>query len=340
MSKTSIRQVGTARDRSKSTSHVNQTSLEEPSFPRSLDRHIRNVDVFLSQPLQHIRYILRSDNTRRLENNPIWILLYSNACPSLVRQQVPHQTGKGPIYQGSKVTVHDHEIIPLLNSNQLVTWNRHTHFTLGICIRDRSLTRHPVRLIILRDCLRNLRQRPTLFPQLINSPSDQPYLGSNLIRDRYLLSNPAGDCPSWIVHWNDVDLVSSDADHLPSGAPHNELSSRLSMLRDKRLIQYADRAIVRLVDDQVLLLVRNHRELVEVVLVKILDSLRPHQQFVLFRDPGQARKSRVHVPGHGHDIFLCKIPVRIRFREHIHQFIRVPLAILDQQARHLMTQHV
>src|SRR5467141_243094 len=79
------------RDRPESSRHMDESSLEESSSFRRGYRHL--VHLNLGETANHLHNIASVHSSDGLENNPVWILLDSNADPCLVGQQVSDQPG-------------------------------------------------------------------------------------------------------------------------------------------------------------------------------------------------------------------------------------------------------
>src|SRR5438477_3373558 len=162
----------------------------------------------------------------------------------------------------------------------------------------------------------------------------------DLVGDRYFLSHPARYSPCRVGDRLDEDLVPSDTLHHPRCSPYTELRAGLAILGYECLIKHADGRVCILFDDEVLFLVRYHGELVEVVRVEVFDSRRPHHHLVLLRNPGEARKTRVHVVRNGSDIVFRHVSIWIRLRYQFNKLVVVPFSVLYQESCKLVAERV
>src|SRR2546425_6248004 len=236
--------------------------------------------------------------------------------------------------------VDDDEVVPLLDSKQVIIWDREALFVLLVCLGYGSFECLGIRRVFLAERLGYFLDLLSSFVELSDFPSDLPYFVSHLVWYRYLFAHPARNGSCWVGDRLDEYLVASDALHHRWCSPDDELRTRLPVLCHESFVQDADSHVRLLLDYEVLFLIRYHRELVEVVRVEILDSRRPHHHLVLLRDPSQARKTRVHIVRNRGDVFFGQVPIWERFRYQFNKLVVVPFSVLYQQPSELVAESV
>src|SRR5712691_9464292 len=147
------------RDRPESSRYRDKSSLEQSSPFRRRYRHL--IHLNLGETANHLHNVISVHSSDRLEDNPVGILLDSDADACLVGQQVSDEPGQGPVDQRSQVGVDDNEVIPLLDCEQAIIWDRKALFVLLVCLRYGTFKRLRVRRIFFAQRLSYLLD---LFP--------------------------------------------------------------------------------------------------------------------------------------------------------------------------------
>src|SRR6266487_540246 len=127
----------------------------------------------------------------------------------------------------------------------------------------------------------------TDFSKFLPSPilslggtADLANLRSNRVWDRYFLADPARDRACRIRYSSDEYLVSPNALHDPRGSTYDELGSRLAVFCDESFVENSHCRLGLLLNNQVLFLIRDHRQFVEVVSVEVLDTRGSHDHLI------------------------------------------------------------
>src|SRR5712692_7411627 len=112
---------------------MDEPSLEQSCSLRGRYRYLVHLD--LGKTANHFHNIVCIYSADSLENDPVGVLLNSDANACLVGQQVSDKPGERSVDQCSHVGVDDDEIIPLLNSKEVVVRDRESLFELLVCLR-------------------------------------------------------------------------------------------------------------------------------------------------------------------------------------------------------------
>src|SRR6266699_3186591 len=147
------------RDRPESSRYMDKSSLEESSSFRRGYRHL--IHLNRGETANHLHNIISVNSPDRLENNPVGILLDSDADACLVGKQVSNEPGQGPVDQRSQVGVDDNEVIPLFDRKQAIICDCESLFVLLVCLRYGTFKRLRVRRIFFAQ---RLSYFPDLFP--------------------------------------------------------------------------------------------------------------------------------------------------------------------------------
>src|SRR5260370_17511246 len=93
------------RDRPESSRNMDKSSLEQSSSFRRGYRHL--IHLNLGETANHLHNVISVHSSDRLENNPVGILLDSDADAALFGQQVSTEPLQGPVNHPSLMDVDD-----------------------------------------------------------------------------------------------------------------------------------------------------------------------------------------------------------------------------------------